>query len=166
MASRRGVIGTIAGLGLVGAGVAGLGAAGEDNTTRDSNGMVVEGGELGAFRIRVGDCLLGVTPGQFEAAPAVPCAEPHIYEVIGAFNVNADQGAPFPGQAALDRESEACIAGFSGYVGISYYDSVLELSSITPTEGSWQELDDREILCIVSAPGQKLFSGTVRGAMV
>lgn len=56
--------GGVAGLGLVGAGS--LGLAGEDNTTRDETGAVVDGGEVGAFRVRLGDCLQDATDGDFD----------------------------------------------------------------------------------------------------
>src|SRR5262245_50679574 len=95
-----------AGLGLVGAGVV-QGIAGEDHTTRDEAGEVVEAGEVGAFRIQLGDCIESIAPtGEFESVTAVPCSEPHTAEVYAAFNLLADVDAAFPGAAAVSTEAD------------------------------------------------------------
>lgn len=139
----------VAGLGLVGASY--LGLAGEDNTTRDETGAVVEGGEVGAFRIQLGDCLLDSPDGDFESIEAVPCDESHQSEVYAAFNVPFSEIAAFPGRDSIRAAADdGCLAEFEAFVGRSYELSVYGISSITPTEGSWDEFDDREVLCLVS----------------
>src|SRR5262245_16433271 len=138
-----------AGLGLVGVGYAGL--AGQDDTKRDASGAVVEGGELGAFRIRVGDCFNDVAQGAFESVTAIPCSEPHVYEVYAAFFVNGDSDAPYPGDTTLASDADSgCVDRFEGFVGTSFERSIYDGQSITPTRESWEQLDDREILCVLS----------------
>lgn len=138
-----------AGLGLVGVGYAGL--AGEDDTTRDESGAVVAGGEVGAFRIRLGDCLLAAADGDFESIEAVPCEQPHQNEVFAAFNLPFGESAAFPGRDALGAAADdGCLAQFEPFVGVTYDVSEYGIASITPSEGSWTEVNDREILCLIS----------------
>src|SRR5262245_65923680 len=110
-----------AGLGLVGVGVV-KGVAGEDHTTRDDAGAVVEGGEVGAFRIRLGDCLAQIAPtGEFESVNAVPCSEPHAAEVYAAFNLLADEDAAWPGSPSISSEAdEGSYIRFEPFVGVPY----------------------------------------------
>lgn len=146
MGIGRAVVGVIAGAGLVGAGYTGLG--GQDNTTRDEAGQIVEGGEIGAFRIRLGDCFNSALDGDFESVDGVPCTGPHDEEVYFAFNL---PDGPWPGeQAVIDQASEGCLAQFESFVGMAYEDSIYGAGPIRPTEGSWEELDDREVLCVIS----------------
>lgn len=165
MAGLRAIGGTVAGLGLVGAGVAGLGIAGEDNTTRNEAGQVVVAGDVGAFRIRVGDCLPAVASGEFESVRAVPCSQPHVLEIVGAFNLPYGDDAAFIGQAAMDPHiAVQCPAEFARYVGISYEYSQYYLGFITPTAESWAELDDREVLCTAATQFEDVVVGSIKGS--
>jgi len=152
----------VAGLGLVGVGYAGLG--GQDNTTRDDAGEIVDGGEIGAFRIQVGDCLGGLDEGIFESAEGLPCTEPHQYEVYFAFNL---EDGPFPGDSAVAAEADdRCYDAFTPFVGSAYEESIYGFTSLMPTEGSWEELDDREVLCIVGNYDETLKTGSARNTGV
>lgn len=136
----------VAGLGLVGVGYAGLG--GEDNTTRDEAGAIVDGGEIGAFRIQVGDCLGAIGDGEFESTQGIPCDQPHQYEVYFAFNL---PDGDFPGDNAVaETGEERCYNVFFPYVGTAYEESVYGFTTLLPTEASWDQLDDREVLCLIS----------------
>ncbi len=143
------IIGGIAGLGLVGIGYTGL--AGQDDTTRDSVGAVVEGGQLGAMRIRVGDCFGDIQGSTFEAVDALPCAQDHKYEAFAAFNIAGDDSAAFPGDASVTSEADAgCHNRFAGFVGLAYEQSTYEYASTFPTQGTWEEVDDREVVCLIA----------------
>ena len=152
-----------AGLGLVGVGYAGL--AGQDNSTRDETGAVIEEGEVGAFRVRLGDCLAEVAEGDIESVQAVPCAEPHAAEVFGAFNMDFGADAPFPGDTAIEEAYvEGCLVRFEPFVGRDFATSQYDVSAMTPTAGSWDEVDDREVLClIVNVDGSPLV-GSAEGS--
>ncbi len=140
------VVGGIAGLGLVGAGY--LGLAGEDNTSRNEQGEIVEGGELGAFRIRLGDCLAGAPEGVIESVQGVPCEEPHDSEVYHAFML---PDGPFPGEdAVFALVDEGCYAAFAPFVGHDYETSVFDFGAIYPSSESWTAVDDREVLCTIA----------------
>jgi hypothetical protein len=153
--------GTVAGLGLVGVGYAGV--AGEDNTTRAETGAIIEEGEIGAFRIRVGDCLGATALGEFESASGVPCAQPHADEVYHAFNIPEGDGS-WPGDDEVVQDAdEGCYNAFEPFVGIAYEDSIYGIGTITPTEASWDGLDDREVLCLVNNYDGSLKTGSAQG---
>ncbi len=161
----RVVGGGLAGLGLVGAGYAGL--AGQDDTTRDESGAVVEGGELGAFRIRLGDCFGETSGDSVESVDAVPCDQPHRYEVFAAFNLAYPDSATYPGRAAVQDEADNdCLSRFAGFVGTSYEESIYGIGAITPSDGSWDEVDDREVFCVISNYDGSFKTGSAEGTGV
>ncbi len=146
----------VAGLGLVGVGYAGL--AGQDETTRNDAGEVIEGGDLGAFRIRIGDCFVDSIEGTFEEVGAVPCSQLHRSEVYAAFNLPGDEDAAYPGDISLSADAEqGCYDRFTRFVGVAYESSVYGFGTITPSQGSWEELDDREVMCTIF-----LYDGTMK----
>ena len=159
-----GAVAGAAGIGAVGIGYAGI--AGQDDTTRDEEtGEVVEGGEIGAFRIRVGDCLADVTVGEFESAEAVPCSTPHLVEVYAAFNLEGDLDAPFPGVSTVTDSAEAeCLHRFAPFVDHPFATSIFDIQTITPAEEGWQRLDDREVLCLIGRYDGSLKTGSAEGA--
>ena len=135
----------MAGLGLVGLGYAGIG--GQDATTRSEDGAITAEGELGAFRIRLGDCVEGVFSGPVESVQGVPCDGPHMLETYHAFNLAGDD---YPGDDVVSElADDGCYAAFEPFVGLSYEESIYGISSLTPTSGSWDELGDREVLCFI-----------------
>lgn len=151
-----------AGLGLVGAGYAGLGLAGEDNTVRDEAGQVVEAGELGAFRVRVFDCINGSMEGLVESVEGVPCEGPHQLEVYHASNLAL---AEYPGEDAMVEAGEQrCLEAFEPFVGIAYEESVYGFSVLYPSEQSWEELDDREVLCMLGNVDGTPKTGSAKGS--
>lgn len=146
------------GLGLVGAGYTGLG--GEDNTTRNDNGDIVEAGEIGAFRIQLGDCLNGTATGLVESMEGVPCSMPHDVEVYHAFLL---PGGVFPGATAVsEAASEGCYNAFEPFVGHEYETSIYDISSLYPTLESWNQLDDREVLCLMDNYDRTKKTGSAR----
>lgn len=113
------------------------------------SGQIVDGGEVGAFRIRIGDCFQDpdLSSEEFESVDAVPCSGPHDNEAYAAFNLPGDD---YPGEeSVVEQASIGCYERFEGFVGTAYADSSLDFFPMYPTEGSWEELDDREILCAV-----------------
>jgi Septum formation len=158
----RVVGGGLAGLGLVGAGY--LGTAGQDETVRDEAGQVVEGGELGAFRIRLGDCIDVGDATDIESVQGIPCDQPHEAEVYHAFNL---PGSEWPGDAAVDEvAADGCYASFEPFVGEPYETSRYDFRTITPSEASWDEFDDREVLCLVTNYDRTPKQGSARGTAV
>lgn len=143
--------------------VGGLGSCGSDEPERDEQGAIAEEGDLSVQSVEVGDCFNdpdGVEEGvEVEALGAVPCAEPHDNEAYHVFELPDGE---YPGDAEVEEQSfEGCVGPFEGYVGRTYEASELEIFPITPTEASWNDVDDREVICAVYLPEQEL-TGSMR----
>ncbi len=130
---------------------------------RGDTGQIEEAGSLSVFNFAVGDCFNDPSDGaeQISDVAAVPCADPHDNEVYFKFNL-AD--GPFPGDDAIDAEVEAeCIPAFEAYVGASYDTSEVYVFPVTPTQESWDTADDREVVCALYVPDEKL-TGSLKGS--
>ena len=135
--------------------------AGQDDSTRDDDGDVVEGGEVGAFRLSVGDCLAAEAVGDVESVPVVPCSEPHDSELFHSFQL-AD--GEYPGnQSVIDQAQAGCIAEFDAFIGLAYAESVWDITAVYPTEASWNAVGDREVLCGVFPISDEDTTGSARG---
>lgn len=132
------------------------------SAARDAeSGEVVEGGQQSAFTMRVGDCWNDPDGQQVSELEVVPCAEPHDNEVIALFDL---PDGDFPGEDAVEAAAdEGCTARFADYVGSSYESSELVIWPLWPTEGSWDNMDDREIVCSVYDPSG-LLTGSIKGS--
>lgn len=137
-------------------GCADLGA----DVARDDEGQVSEEGEIGALRIQVGDCLGDLGTGVVESATAIPCEETHYYEVYHSFDL---PDGDFPGPAVVGESADdGCLAAFSGFVGTDFQSSIYGFTSLTPTDDTWNRLDDRAVLCMLSHYDGTDKTGTAR----
>lgn len=131
---------------------------------RDDEGRITEPTDVAVFDLRVGDCLApdqGVV-AELEEVRAVPCEDPHLHEVF--FLAEWDGGDTFPGDTALaDFADGACIAEFEAYVGTDYLDSALFHTYLLPTLRSWDERNDRQVVCLAASAGEPL-QGSSRGS--
>ena len=150
-------------IGIVGAAIAAVFGI-TQAATRNDAGEITAAGSVGAFEVQVGDCF---DDEAFEATeitevPGVPCSEPHDNEVYAAFNLAGDK---WPGDDKVDELSEqGCLERFPSAIGKSYEQSTLAYTSIQPTKGSWEQVDDREVLCIAFHMDYEKLTGTVRGS--
>ena len=66
----------------------------------------------------------------------------------------------------IEKAQTDCKAAFETYVGIDYDNSTLYLSYYYPTEETWTEINDREILCIVTTTDDftTKTTGSVKGS--
>lgn len=145
--------------------VAALGAACDsttvDETSRDDAGTITEGGELSVFQIRVGDCFNAGDDDTLETVDAVPCAEPHEFEAYAKFEL---PNGEYPGPEALQSQVEAgCVAPFASYVGVAYQSSSLYYFAIQPSADTWEDQDDREVLCSVTTEDGSARTGSAAG---
>ncbi len=110
-----------------------------------------------------GTCLVAAPDlgPEVTGIPTVPCTEQHSHELYAV--VPYDGGDVFPGLAALDSFAErVCVAQFEPYVGVSVFDSTLTFSWLVPTLASWNNNDDRDILCVVGPFDGSSLSVSVR----
>ena len=136
-------------------GVAAMG----DDTTRNEQNEITEAGGLGAFVIEVRDCLnLPNDLSEVQSVEGVPCSQPHNAQAYATFDVTGF-GDAFPGSAAFqDQASQGCYDRFEGFVGLPYEKSELHITTLEPTQESWTQLDDREIVCLLILPDQGTFN--------
>jgi hypothetical protein len=130
------------------AGCAGLSIPVGGATRDDETQEVTEGGTESVFEISVGDCLLEPDGQEVFDVEAVPCAEPHEYEVYHEFEV--DLGDEWPGTEAIGTAAdEGCHPEFEAFTGIAFEESAtLWYTAFTPLEASWAQ-GDRVVQWIV-----------------
>ncbi len=124
-------------------------------------------GGTSVFSLEVGDCFNdpNTTALQVAEVDAVPCAEPHDNEVYAVADHPAGDDDPYPGVRALDTYGwDYCLGEFAGYVGISYEDSRLEVSYLQPSTDSWEDDDDREIVCFLYDFDLRRLRGSMQGS--
>ena len=144
-------------LGLLAVGCTDLGS----DVARDEDGQVTEEGEIGALRIKVGDCLGDLASGVVETATALPCDEAHRYEVYHAFDL---PDGDFPGPEQIGTAAnDGCLSAFEPFVGTDFQSSIYGFTPLTPTEDTWDRLDDREVLCMLSNFDQTDKTGSAQG---
>lgn len=140
-----------------------LAACGDDDAGRDEDGRITEPTDVAVFDLQVGDCLSPdeEVAAELEQVRAVPCEDAHVHEVF--FLAEWEGGDTFPGETALaDFADAACIAEFQEYVGTDYLDSALFHTYLLPTLRSWDERDDRQVVCLAASAGEPL-EGSSRG---
>ncbi len=133
---------------------------GDDETLRDENGNVVEGGEIGVFSLNVSDCFADLPVGEVSTINAVPCGEDHLYEIYHLFDVDM----PDFDSAAIDTAAaDGCLAAFQGYMGVPANTSYYTFDGLQPSAGSWAQ-GDREVVCLATPKNGSTTAGTAKGA--
>jgi hypothetical protein len=149
-------------LGIAGAAVAaviGITTAAE----RNASGEITSAGSLGAFEMRVGDCFddEAFESTEISEVPAVPCSEEHDNEVYATFDIAGE----WPGEDRVEELAyEGCFDRFAAAIGKTYEDSVIDFTTIYPTEGSWMQRDDREVICVGYHMEYEKLTGSILGS--
>lgn len=87
--------------------------------------------------------------GNITTIVVVDCSEPHSWE---AFAEKVMEGDEFPGSEETSAiADDFCYTEFESYLGIPFDDSMYELQSLFPSQGSWVG-DDRLISCLAGSP--------------
>lgn len=145
MGLKRAIAGLVVGGVAVFAGTAST----EDKTERGDNGEIVDSGGLGVFKVRVGDCVQLPAEGAelFESLEGVPCAQPHDAQAYAEF----DLALTSYDEAAVEAQAdEGCLARFAAAIGQGYEEAEeLDFFTLYPSPESWDEMDDREVSCLV-----------------
>ena len=133
--------GTVVAIALVSVGCSGSSV--EDDTTRSEGGAITEEGDLGVFRIQVGDCIGGGLSDEVESVEGVPCNEPHEQEVYHVFDLPEGDGS-YPGDISVAEQAESgCTTAFEPFVGLSYEASIYGINTLTPSMDTWDSVGDR-----------------------
>jgi len=117
-----------------------------------------------------GDC---VTPSAEQDAlrevPAADCDDAHGVETFAVLDIDTADfpdapGSAYPGGADLRAYAyDACQAPFEAYVGVPFWDSVLDITTITPSPSTWAT-GDREIVCLITDIDGNPLTGSARNA--
>jgi hypothetical protein len=131
---------------------------------RNSAGEITSAGVVDAFEVRVGDCFddEAFESTEISEIPGVPCSEPHDNEVYAAFDVT---GGEWPGDERIEElANEGCLDRFAGAIGKSFEDSVINFATIYPSEASWKQRDDREVICVAYHMELEQLTGSIVGS--
>lgn len=105
------------------------------------------GEETSVFELDEQDCF-DAAGSEVETVTVVACESPHTYEVFAVFDHEADDDDPYPGDEAIGEYADSrCQPLFEDYVGIDYEASMYWITSVTPSDETWESGDDREIVC-------------------
>ncbi len=136
------------------------GLTGGNDANRDEQGNVQEQDNIDIFSLKLGDCKMADdTTGEIQDADVVPCDQPHDEEVF--FEYTMDDGE-FDAAAIQTAGEEVCYGqNFTDFVGIPWDDSTLDVWYLSPTEQTWNQMNDRLIQCIISDPAGQT-TGTLK----
>jgi hypothetical protein len=133
---------------------------------RNEDGQVIADGDIDAFAMRIGDCfddtsgILSVGQESVSDLPGRPCTEPHDNEVFATFDADL---STFPGSDEITEFGNMrCEERFADYVGSEYESSSLALFAITPTQNSWIQYKDREVICALYDMNEQKLTRSMR----
>ncbi|MEH0108750.1 septum formation family protein [Tersicoccus sp. MR15.9] len=126
---------------------------------RDGLGRVTESARTSAFAVTVGDCTSALDEtGTTETIDIVPCDAPHAFEAYASHTMTEPT---FPGMdaaaASADRE---CRTAYAEFVGVPLDRSQYTMIDLHPTERSWTEQTDRQVMCLAGRA-----SGGITGSL-
>ena len=128
---------------------------------RDESGLVVAGGVAETGDLQGGDCFNNSSSSVVQVT-VVPCDQAHDYELFFSYNLT---GGPYPGEELIKQDwMRTCMDHFEGFVGRSFDDSTLDVSAIYPTELTWNNQSDRQVLCSVTAADGRQRLGSARSS--
>lgn len=130
---------------------------------RNDAGEITAAGAVDAFEVRVGDCFddEAFESEDISEVPGVPCADPHDNEIFALWDVAGE----WPGDEAIEEMAyQGCYERFAEVIGKSYEESVIDYTVIYPSKGSWERLDDREVICVGYHMEFEKLTGTILGS--
>lgn len=119
--------------------------------------------DVAANKLEVGDCTDQDLSGSVGEVDTIDCAEPHAAEVFAVFDLEGDE---YPGVSAIQADSvEGCQGDrFTDYVGVPYPQSEIFVAYLVPSEETWNEADDRTVICFAVTGDGSPLEGSVQGA--
>jgi hypothetical protein len=122
---------------------------------------------ISVFDVKPGECFVAPTSVKAELSTLsrIACTEPHTQEAYAIVKYTATAGAStastgadaFPGGGVLDKFAKGvCAQRYSSYVGVDYLNSKYYYTYLLPSARSWEQEDDRSILCFITSTGGSL----------
>jgi hypothetical protein len=133
--------------------------------------------QISVFSVKTGECFTAPTSVkvQLSSLTRTPCTKAHTQEsyAIVPFSTTARAVRPtavpsltssYPGDDVLTTFAQgACAQRYAGYVGVDYLDSSLFFTYLLPSARSWEQADDRNVICFVTTTGSTL-TASVKGS--
>ena len=137
-----------------------LGGGTGDADRDEETGQVTESANIGIFALKVGDCMLEGGSGMLTDADVVPCAEAHDQEVFHEITMVDGEFS----EEDIDTASQECIGdAYTSFIGLTYDESSLSVTTISPSKESWEQSNDRVLQCIVLDPAGQV-TGSLKGS--
>ena len=111
------------------------------------------------FSVQPGQCFVSPTEvhAELSSLQRTPCNRPHNQEAYASIPYKSADGSAvsaYPGSDLLTKFAQgACAQEFGRYVGVSYLDSSLFFTYLLPSPRSWEQADDRKVICFVTTTG-------------
>jgi hypothetical protein len=137
------------------------------------------GSQLGGFvggtalqDLAVGQCFNGARaqPGTSSAVvfgvEVIDCTSPHTSELAATLNYpGGAAGVTYPGvESVRVLAQQECRDGFADYVGVSFDESILDMTFVYPLEANWKS-GDYSIQCVIHPQaGRETASESFRNA--
>ena len=136
----------------------GILGSGSGDVGRDAEtGQVTESATVDVVSVELGDCMLDSGSGMLTDAEILPCTDRHDQEVY--YEITLPEGSF--ADADIEAASQECIGdAYTSFIGVGYEDSTLNVTTISPTQQSWEKEDDRVVQCLVFDP-----AGPVTGSL-
>lgn len=138
-------------------------ACGAGEPTRDDAGEITETEDVAPNSLQAGDCFNDPeagSPTEVTSLEAVPCDEPHDNEVFYVFDL---EDGKFPGADEVKEAGlEGCEPEAEAYLGSDPAEAGLTIVPVTPTEQSWDEKDDRTVICALYKSDGTELTGSLR----
>jgi len=121
------------------------------------------------FAVKPGECFQapGKVRAELSSITRTPCDQPHSQEAYAIVAYQVPAGASpdvYPGNAALTNFAQGkCAQLFGSYVGVDYLDSKLFFTFLLPSARSWQQENDRNVVCFVTAT-DAILKASVKGS--
>ena len=80
-------------------------------------------------------------------------------------SIEVAAGMAHPGSSRVEEVAvNLCLERFDEFVGTPYFDSVLDIETFYPTRDSWEDIDDREVICLLYDIEDLYMEGSMRGS--
>lgn len=128
-----------------------------------STGPEEDGQLTNFFDLKIGDCFDIPDDGDGQALLYSTCEVAHMYEAYSVAVMEGD--STFPGDDAVyEYADEVCNDAFQGYVGSNHGSSSFTYQYIVPSQGTWENMNDREILCTVTPKSGSTTTGSAENS--
>lgn len=118
-------------------------------TVRSPAGQVTASATADPFQVKLGDCTGDLGTGSVNTITFVPCNQEHYWEAYASVEMTEPT---YPGDSVAGEEADQlCGDRFIDWVGKSKDDSQYDYTYLYPTQDTWTQAHDREIVCLAGS---------------